>query len=74
MIKIILPQIKMLSEEKNAKIFPEIEYKLQFDGCSKSNPGISGAGAVIYKFNKEISNKIKFVGRLIMCIFAISKI
>ncbi len=60
--KIILPKIKLTSDEKFAKIFPEIEYKLQFDGCSKSNPGIAGAGAVIYKFNEEISYKIKFVG------------
>lgn len=60
--KIILPKIKLKSDEKIAKIFPEIEYKLQFDGCSKANPGIAGAGAVIYKFNKEISAKIQFVG------------
>ena len=59
--KIMLPKIK-LSDEKSAKIFPEVEYKLQFDGCSKSNPGIAGAGAVIYKFNDEISTKIQFVG------------
>ena len=62
MMKIVLPKIKILSEEKNAKVFPEIEYKLQFDGCSKSNPGIAGAGAVIYRFNEEISIKIQFVG------------
>lgn len=69
-IKIILPSIKFTSQKKVAKVFPEIaidklpefEYKLQFDGCSKSNPGIAGAGAVIYKFNQEISSKIKFVG------------
>ncbi len=60
--KLMLPKIKNMSNEKSAKIFPEIEYKLQFDGCSKSNPGIAGAGAVIYKFNKEISSKIQFVG------------
>lgn len=60
--KIILPKLKLTSDEKFAKIFPEIEYKLQFDGCSKSNPGIAGAGAVIYKFNEEISAKIQFVG------------
>ena len=60
-MKIILPKIKLISE-KGAKIFPEFEYKMQFDGCSKSNPGIAGAGAVIYKFNEEISHKIKFVG------------
>jgi len=62
MMKIILPKIKTMSEEKNARVFPEIEYKLQFDGCSKSNPGIAGAGAVIYKFNKEIYSTIQFVG------------
>jgi ribonuclease HI len=61
-MKTVLPKIKILKEEKNAKIFPEIEYKLQFDGCSKSNPGIAGAGAVIYKFNKEINSTIQFVG------------
>ena len=61
-MKIVFPKIKILSEEKNAKVFPEIEYKLQFDGCSKSNPGIAGAGAVIYRFNEEISNKIQFLG------------
>jgi ribonuclease HI len=61
-MKIVLPKIKIISNENKVKIFPEIEYKLQFDGCSKSNPGIAGAGAVIYKFNEEISNKIQFVG------------
>jgi len=60
--KITLPKLKLTSHEKSAKIYPEIEYKLQFDGCSKSNPGMAGAGAVIYNFNKEISTKIKFVG------------
>jgi ribonuclease HI len=59
--KIILPKIT-LSNEKYAKIYPEINYKLQFDGCSKSNPGIAGAGAVIYNLDEEISAKIQFVG------------
>jgi len=51
----MLPQItnKLLSKQSDAKIFPEIEYKLQFDGCSKKNPGLAGAGAVIYKYSKE---------------------
>ena len=69
-IKIMLPSLKLTKEKQIAKVFPEIaidklpefEYKLQFDGCSKDNPGIAGAGAVIYKFNQEISSKIKFVG------------
>ena len=29
-------------------------YKLQFDGCCKGNPGMAGAGAVLYKNNEEI--------------------
>jgi ribonuclease HI len=65
MLPMILPKVKNIKDEKSqihAKVYPEIEYKLQFDGCSKSNPGIAGAGAVIYKFNKEISSKIQFVG------------
>ena len=65
MLPIILPKVKNIKDEKSqiyAKVYPEIEHKLQFDGCSKSNPGIAGAGAVIYKFNKEISSKIQFVG------------
>ena len=53
MIPRMLPQIKLISKQEDAKIFPEIEYKLQFDGCSKKNPGLAGAGAVIYHYNKE---------------------
>lgn len=56
-----LPKVKIASK-LTEKIYPELEYKLQFDGCSKSNPGVAGAGAVIYKYNKEISTKIQFVG------------
>ena len=37
-------------------------YSLYFDGCSKGNPGIAGAGAVLYDENKKelwtISHKI----------------
>jgi len=41
-----------------------LTYKLFFDGCSKGNPGIAGAGAVIYNhFNKEIWSKSSFVGK-----------
>ena len=60
----MLPQItnKLLSKQSDAKIFPEIEYKLQFDGCSKKNPGLAGAGAVIYKYSKEIWSGDLFVG------------
>jgi len=41
----------------------ECNFKLQFDGCSKSNPGLAGAGAVIYNLtNDEIWNGSEFVG------------
>jgi ribonuclease HI len=40
----------------------QIEYKLQFDGCSKNNPGLAGAGAVIYKNGKEIWSGHLFIG------------
>lgn len=52
------------SEEKKRpeKIYPEFDYKLMFDGGSRGNPGLSGAGAVIYNFDKEIWAETFFVG------------
>jgi ribonuclease HI len=38
------------------------KYIMYFDGCSKGNPGESGAGAVIYKNNEEIWSRSVFVG------------
>jgi ribonuclease HI len=37
-------------------------YSLNFDGCSKGNPGKAAAGAVIYKNNIEIYSISIFVG------------
>ena len=36
-------------------------YEMYFDGCSKGNPGLSGAGAVIYKNEEEIWSNSYFV-------------
>jgi ribonuclease HI len=36
---------------------------MNFDGCSKGNPGLSGAGAVIYCLNDEIWSGSLFVGK-----------
>jgi ribonuclease HI len=36
-------------------------YEMYFDGCSKGNPGLSGAGAVIYKNEEEIWANSYFV-------------
>lgn len=37
--------------------------KMNFDGCSKGNPGLAGAGAVIYNNNEEIWSGSIFVGK-----------
>lgn len=64
----MLPKIDKLFSKKEGnnnnskKIFPEYDYKLKFDGCSKGNPGLAGCGAVIYQFDKEIWNNHFFVG------------
>ena len=39
-----------------------MEYTMYFDGCSKGNPGESGAGAVIYHNNDEIWSSSVYVG------------
>jgi len=57
----ILPAIKK-TNICSAKIYPELGFKLQFDGCSKGNPGLAGAGAVIYYNNDEIWSGDFFVG------------
>lgn len=44
------------------KIFPEFDYRMKFNGCSKGNPGLAGAGAVIYHFDKECWAESFFVG------------
>ncbi len=46
----------------NAPIYPQIENTLYFDGCSKSNPGQAGIGAVLYINDKEICAKCKYIG------------
>ena len=52
-------------KNKAVKIHPTLlktEYKLQFDGCSKGNPGLAGAGAVIYKNGEEIWGSFAYLG------------
>lgn len=63
----MLPKIddffkKTQDKKKFDKIYPEFDYKLMFDGGSRGNPGLSGAGAVLYHFNKEIWCGTFFVG------------
>jgi ribonuclease HI len=63
----MLPKIdKLFTKKENKKIskkiHPEFDYLLKFDGCSKGNPGLAGAGAVIYYQDKEIWFDSFFVG------------
>lgn len=57
-----LIRINSKNERKDAKIFPLPEFTLNFDGASKGNPGLSGAGMVIYKNDEEIWSSHKFIG------------
>ena len=63
----MLPQIKYMKSSQLMKFCSEqitncFIFKMNFDGCSKGNPGLAGAGAVIYESNKEIWAKSEFVG------------
>lgn len=60
MLPIIKNPIKDLSS--HPKIYPEFNYIMNFDGCSKGNPGKGGAGAVIYNDECEIISNTLFVG------------
>ena len=49
--------------KSSAKIHPEYyEYQLNFDGCSRGNPGLAGAGTVLYKDGVEIWSNNLFIG------------
>ena len=58
----MLKQLIRRNSKKEAKIYPSTEYTMNFDGASKGNPGLSGAGAVIYKNSEEIWSSCKFIG------------
>lgn len=51
-----------MQPQQSAKIFPAIDLVMRFDGASKGNPGVSGAGAVIYKNDAELWSGYTFVG------------
>ena len=53
---------ELINNKKDKYIVTDTEYLLQFDGCSKGNPGKAGSGAVIYKNKNEIWGKSLFIG------------
>jgi len=58
----MFPAINKTIKNISPKIYPEMRFIMHFDGCSKGNPGLSGAGAVIYYNNDEIWSGTFFVG------------
>lgn len=48
--------------DNNVKDECKYKYKLMFDGGSRGNPGLGGAGAVLYCFEQEIWSGTFFVG------------
>jgi ribonuclease HI len=58
----IMTRLIRRNSKADAKIFPSPEFILKFDGASKGNPGLSGAGMVIYKNGEEIWSSHKFIG------------
>ena len=51
-----------INDKKCCKIHPEITFKMNFDGCSKNNPGLAGAGYSISDGTKEVYFGNLFVG------------
>jgi len=45
------------------KIYPQVNNKLYFDGCSKGNPGKAGMGAILYVNNEEICSGSIYLGK-----------
>jgi ribonuclease HI len=57
----MLPRLKNLATMKSL-MYKNNSYIMRFDGCSKGNPGLSGAGAVIYYDSQELWSGHFFVG------------
>jgi len=51
-----------ITTKQFAQVTPIYKCELYFDGCSKGNPGPSGAGAVLYCNGKEVWSDCKYVG------------
>lgn len=63
LIKASSPVSNPLQIEMSSKIYPTCEYVLNFDGCSKGNPGPAGIGAVISKSGSEEWCGCQFIGK-----------
>ena len=57
----MFPQIKTAMKQ-SLQTTPDFDFKLNFDGCSKGNPGLAGAGAVITYLDEELWSGYEFIG------------
>jgi len=58
----MFPRINTALKQKKYDYDYDYDYKMMFDGCSKGNRGLSGAGSVIYFNSVEIWSGDLFVG------------
>ena len=63
MLRRMLPKIKIPLKNQEARVYPESKFIMNFDGCSKGNPGLAGVGAVIYCLDDEIWSGSLFLGK-----------
>ena len=60
----MFPKIKIPFKNEQSKVHPEsANFTMNFDGCSKGNPGLAGVGAVIYNLDDEIWSGSLFLGK-----------
>jgi len=53
----MLPKIaNSIKQVATTNVVTKYPFKLKFDGCSKGNPGLAGAGAVIYLNDDDTNN------------------
>ena len=57
------PRANTITTKQLAQVTPIYECDVYFDGCSKGNPGPSGAGAVIYHNGTEVWSDSAYVGK-----------
>jgi len=62
LMKTGMTNLSAILGKQKPRVFPQNYYLLQFDGCSKGNPGMAAAGAVLYKNNIEVWSGSKFLG------------
>ena len=60
-----MPRLKIVESFSKPKKIIQVndEYILMFDGGSRGNPGLSGAGFVIYKNTIEIAYGYRYLGK-----------